>query len=503
MTAVRLDGASAFAKAGLVAAVLWVVGIGARMGFALWVGHGGQAAVARFSVLHHITSGSAWGAAFVLMAMAEVASRTGVLYLKTRRIGCRHRAWRPAPPAGGGLSPEGRRDQLADGIIVSVGVASQLRAQLGTRTERMLSAARLAALVGLLWATAHQVPPKGVPADHPAKWVLMGTAASAGWAGWPAAGFGPRVTPRGASSPSWPRREVPSPPSPPLPSPSWPSPGSVPVSPSRDCRRLGVGAIGVGALAVATAAVGAPAVLVAEGAVSAVVGLMVGASRRQYVERTLQAEELLAERVRADTERDRAAALAERNRIGREVHDVLAHSLGALSVQLDAADALLENGSDDGRARQLIQQARRLAVQGLEDTRQAVHALRDEPVALAEQLSSLAARDGAELTVTGAPRPLPADAGLALYRAAQEAVTNARKHAPGAPVSIRLDFEPKTTTLRVANGRCPDATITNELQTTGGGFGLQGMRERIELLGGQVDTEPTALGWTVQVAVPV
>ncbi len=65
-----------------------------------------------------------------------------------------------------------------------------------------------------------------------------------------------------------------------------------------------------------------------------------------------------------------------------------------------------------------------------------MQALRDEPVALAEQLSSLAARDGTELTVTGDPRPLTADAGLALYRAAQEAVTNARKHAPGAPVSI-------------------------------------------------------------------
>jgi hypothetical protein len=87
LTTVRLNGASAFAKAGLVATVLWIVGIGARMGFALWVSHGGQAAVARFSALHHITSGAAWGAAFVLMAMAEVASRTGVLYIKTRRTG--------------------------------------------------------------------------------------------------------------------------------------------------------------------------------------------------------------------------------------------------------------------------------------------------------------------------------------------------------------------------------------------------------------------------------
>ena len=57
--------------------------------------------------------------------------------------------------------------------------------------------------------------------------------------------------------------------------------------------------------------------------------------------------------------------------------------------------------------------------------------------------------------------------------------------------------------LRVTNGLCPDTDTASELKTTGGGFGLQGMRERIELLGGQVVAEPSALGWTVQVAVPV
>ncbi len=181
---------------------------------------------------------------------------------------------------------------------------------------------------------------------------------------------------------------------------------------------------------------------------------------------------------------------------------MLAHSLGALSVQLDAADALLEGDADRAKARDLVQQARRLAVEGLEETREAVRAFRDEPVALAEQLATLAARDGAELTVTGMPRPLAADAGLALYRAAQEAVTNARKHAPGAPVTIRLDFEPSSTTVMITNGRCPDHNGVSGLEATGGGFGLQGMRERIELLGGQVVAEPSALGWTVQVAVP-
>lgn len=87
VTTVRLDGSSAFAKAGPLASVLWVVGIGARMGFAFWVSHGGQSSVARFSLEHHITSGAAWGAAFVLMAMAEVAARTGVVFYKARRTG--------------------------------------------------------------------------------------------------------------------------------------------------------------------------------------------------------------------------------------------------------------------------------------------------------------------------------------------------------------------------------------------------------------------------------
>jgi signal transduction histidine kinase len=165
-------------------------------------------------------------------------------------------------------------------------------------------------------------------------------------------------------------------------------------------------------------------------------------------------------------------------------------------------DALLESGDDTDRARELVQQARWFAVQGLEETRQAVHALRDEPVALAEQLASLAARDQAQLTVAGSPRPLAANAGLALYRAAQEAVTNARKHSPGALVSITLEFEPRVTRLTITNGRCLNSVSPSALSATGGGFGLQGMRERIELLGGHVVAENTSEGFSVEVAVP-
>jgi signal transduction histidine kinase len=385
---------------------------------------------------------------------------------------------------------------------VPVGLPSQLQSQLGKLSERMVSAVRLVGLVALLWVTAHEQPATGVRTDHAASTILM-VGVAAGWVGWMVAR---RVI--GSSrltflclallSVSGGVLAVFAPAS-----ISFIAIGGLgagiafegPVA-------IGIGAIGVAALGVAVAVAGAPLTMIADGAVSVAGGLMIGSSRRQYVVRATHAEELLAERVRADVERDRAAALAERNRIGREVHDVLAHSLGALSVQLTAADALLESDDDTDRARQLVQQARHLAVQGLEETRQAVHALRDEPVELTEQLTAMATRDGAALTVTGEPHPLAPDAGLALYRAAQEAVTNARKHAPGAPVTMRLDFDRSATTLVVANGPCPDGSTSSELKATGGGFGLQGMRERIELLGGRFVAEPGPLGWTVEVAVP-
>jgi signal transduction histidine kinase len=266
---------------------------------------------------------------------------------------------------------------------------------------------------------------------------------------------------------------------------------------------LVVAVVGALALAATVVALDAPRIIVAEGVLAILAAVLGGASRRQFHDRAAHAEALLAERARADAAAGRAAALAERNRIGREIHDVLAHSLGALSVQLDAADALVESGADEDLLRALLRQARRSAVEGLSEARAAVQALRDEPVALAEQLAALAAADRAVLTVTGAVRPLAADAGLALYRAAQEAVSNARKHAPGAEVSLRLTFDPDATVLIVTNGPCLQAgTAASRLSQSGGGLGLRGMRERVELLGGNVEAGPRDRGWTVQVAVP-
>jgi signal transduction histidine kinase len=93
-------------------------------------------------------------------------------------------------------------------------------------------------------------------------------------------------------------------------------------------------------------------------------------------------------------------------------------------------------------------------------------------------------------------------AGLALYRAAQEALTNARKHAPGAPVAVELDFDTGTTLLVVTNGTSAETARRAGLVERGGGFGLQGMRERVAQVGGTVTAGPRAEGWSVEVAVP-
>jgi signal transduction histidine kinase len=185
------------------------------------------------------------------------------------------------------------------------------------------------------------------------------------------------------------------------------------------------------------------------------------------------------------------------------VHDVLAHSLGALSVQLDAADALLESQADPSGARQYVQHARRFAVEGLAETRTAVQALRDEPIQLAEQLTALASTSAATLRVTGAQRRLPSNVELALYRAAQEALSNAGKHAPGASVTVHLDYGARSTALLVENGPCPEGRAASPLRDTGGGFGLRGMRERIELVGGEVSAAAHGSGWAVRATVPV
>ncbi|MEV4560983.1 histidine kinase [Kitasatospora sp. NPDC049285] len=214
------------------------------------------------------------------------------------------------------------------------------------------------------------------------------------------------------------------------------------------------------------------------------------------VQRALLAQERAAQAAQAES-----AALAERARIAREIHDVLAHSLSAQLVHLEAARLMLDAGADRAEVRERVVAARRMAQDGLAETRQALSALRGELAPVAEFVAQLAAESGAELAVLGVPRPLPAEAGLAVRRTAQEALTNVRKHAPGGRVALRLAYREGAVELEVRNSGAPRGGDP-ALADSGSGYGLLGMRERAELLGGELLAGPEEGGWRVLLRVP-
>lgn len=264
---------------------------------------------------------------------------------------------------------------------------------------------------------------------------------------------------------------------------------------------VGVSLLGPAALALAALWAGTPEARIVGGVAAALAGLVLGVSRRQGRERAAQAAAMALEHDRAELEHARAAVLDERNRLAREVHDVLAHTLGALSVQLEALDALIgTDPSADEDIRRRIRGTRSLAVEGLAEARRAVRALRDDAVPLDAQLRKLTGAAQADLVVSGDPRPLPPEATLALYRVAQESLTNAAKHAPGAPATVSLRYGPDEVHLRVENGDA--GAPPGELAATGAGFGLDGIRERVRLLGGEVAAGPAGGGWLVEATVP-
>ncbi|MBO3751276.1 sensor histidine kinase [Streptosporangiaceae bacterium NEAU-GS5] len=182
----------------------------------------------------------------------------------------------------------------------------------------------------------------------------------------------------------------------------------------------------------------------------------------------------------------REAVLAERARIAREIHDILAHSLSAQLVHLEGARLLL-TADRTPEALERVELARDLAKRGLEETRGAIAALRDEAAPLVPALVALAAEFRAattldcDLDVVGPERRLGPQAELAVLRTAQEALTNVRRHAPGSPATARLEFGEGRTELEVIN------KLSDEPGMPGSGYGLVGMRERAELLGGELE----------------
>ncbi|MFJ2707180.1 sensor histidine kinase [Streptomyces sp. NPDC087428] len=214
--------------------------------------------------------------------------------------------------------------------------------------------------------------------------------------------------------------------------------------------------------------------------------------------RRLLAQERAARKAEAET-----AALDERSRIAREIHDVLAHSLSAQLVHLEAARLLIER-EPAGEFRDLVLQrvvaARSMAREGLAETRQALSALRGEVSPVEDFLRQLVAAEPAEVRVEGERRTLTAEASQTVRRVAQEALTNVRKHAPGARVLIRLEYLPDGIALEVSDsgGRSPGG----DLAVSGSGYGLLGMRERAELLGGTLEAGPGEEGFVVNLRVP-
>jgi signal transduction histidine kinase len=212
------------------------------------------------------------------------------------------------------------------------------------------------------------------------------------------------------------------------------------------------------------------------------------------------AQRLLAQERAARVAEAESAALAERARIAREIHDVLAHSLSAQLVHLEAARLLIERGADREQILERVVAARGMARDGLAETRQALSALRGELTPLEDFLGELvSAADGAEVTVTGERRALPAEASQAVRRVAQEALTNVRKHAHGAKVRVWLDYSDHEVTLDVRDS----GGAAGELTGSGAGYGLLGMRERAELLGGSLEARPDEEGFAVTLKVPV
>ncbi|MBV9411969.1 MAG: sensor histidine kinase [Acidimicrobiia bacterium] len=226
---------------------------------------------------------------------------------------------------------------------------------------------------------------------------------------------------------------------------------------------------------------------------------------RRYRERTEEAEQLVVELEEGRAAQAQAAALGERQRLAREMHDVLAHSLSGLVLNLEGARLLAERDSVEPEVQDAIERAHRLAKTGLQEARRAIGMLRDDELPGPGALTALAQQfeddTGVACTVdvSGTEHDLGSDGRLTLYRVAQEALTNTRKHARPERVELHLAYENAGTRLTVE-----DVASDGDRPPPGDGtgYGLTGMRERAALLGGTLTAGPTAAGFRVELWVP-
>lgn len=236
---------------------------------------------------------------------------------------------------------------------------------------------------------------------------------------------------------------------------------------------------------------------------------LVGASLRSARLARQRTEQLLVALEESQRARARDAALAERARLAREMHDVLSHTLYGLVLSMNTLHLLVDKVGADPRLAAEVDRAHGLVHSGAAEARRAIGALHGAAVPGPELLPELvAAAEGmgveARLSVHGSPRPITPRAALTVYRTAQESLTNTAKYAgPGATSELRLDWEAPGVRLVVVDrptlsGVGPPA----DGLWHAGGHGLTGLAERAALAGGRLLTARTADGFMVDLRLP-
>lgn len=217
------------------------------------------------------------------------------------------------------------------------------------------------------------------------------------------------------------------------------------------------------------------------------------------------ARALAAERQARDEAYARAT-LAERNRIAREIHDLVAHSLSITMLQVTAARRMISDGDDPAEAVAALEDAERVGRRAMSDIRQTVSGMSTSeprrPLPSVDDLPRLvsdiqSAGQPVDFTIHGDLDALSGPIGLGLYRVAQESLANVVKHAPGSTAEVSLDVTGHQARLTVRNA------VTVAQQGDGLGTGLAGMRARVEQLGGRLTAGRAAGAWVVQAVVPL
>jgi len=205
---------------------------------------------------------------------------------------------------------------------------------------------------------------------------------------------------------------------------------------------------------------------------------------------------------------EQLASSQERNRLARELHDTLAHSLSGATVQLEAVQALWDFQPHE--ARQMLDQALEVTQNGLTEARRALQSLRASPLddlglslAVSDMAKSTAARANLhlELDMQNHIENLPPEVEQCIYRVAQEALTNVARHADAKSLHVALRQDSGALTLTIADdGRGFDLAAA---LSRGAHYGLQGLRERAEMVGAALDVESALrTGTTVKLTVP-